>query len=190
MNKQKILILTSSPRLKGNSTALAEQLEAGAKQSGAEVKTFDLAKMDIHPCTACDACLTYDEVHCDTEDDMQQIYPELQAADTVVFASPIYWFTFNAQMKLCMDRMYAFENKRPHPMQGKKIAALFVYGDDDVIKSGVDNAIHTIRDAFRYTRSEIVDIIHASADKPGDILKNEAVMQEAFDLGVKLGKSS
>ena len=40
---------------------------------------------------------------------MQMLYPKLRSADAIVVASPIYWFTLNAQAKLCIDRWYALE---------------------------------------------------------------------------------
>jgi multimeric flavodoxin WrbA len=49
MNK-KILILKGSPREDGNSSSLANQVAAGARESGAEVESFSLHNMDIRPC--------------------------------------------------------------------------------------------------------------------------------------------
>ena len=103
-----ILILKGSPRQNGNSNTLAEQVEKGAKEAGAEVESLMLHHMDIRPCDACDFCTETDGV-CVIKDDMQTIYPKIRRADAIVFASPIYWFTVSAQIKLCMDRMYAFE---------------------------------------------------------------------------------
>ncbi len=188
MKTQNILIIKSSPRIQGNSNSLADQVEAGARKAGAFVTTLSLHGLDLHPCSACDACLTYEEVHCDTDDDMQQIYPALLKADAIVLASPIYCFTFSAQLKLMIDRLYAFEGQKPHPLKGKQIAILLTYGDDDAESSGVFNAIHTLQDEFNYTGSPIVEIIHASADKPGDIKKKPEVLEKAFQLGLKLGQ--
>ena len=190
MKTQNILIIKSSPRIQGNSNSLADQVEAGARKAGAFVTALSLHGMDLHPCSACDACLTYDEVHCDTEDDMQRIYPALLKADAIVLASPIYCFTFSAQLKLMIDRLYAFEGQKPHPLKGKQIAILLTYGDEDAESSGVFNAIHTLQDEFGYTGSPIVEIIHASADKPGDIMQNKEIMQKAFLLGEELAKTA
>ncbi len=188
MEPRKIVIIKSSPRIQGNSNVLADRVEAGAREAGAFVTTLSLHGMNLHPCNACDACLTYDEVHCDTEDDMQQIYPALLKADAIVLASPIYCFTLSAQLKLMIDRLYAFEGQKPHPLKGKQIALLFTYGDEDPESSGVLNAIHTLQDEFAYTGSPIVEIIHATADKPGDIKKKPGELEKAFQLGLKLGQ--
>ena len=61
MSKQKIVIVKSSPRKKGNSCALAEALAKGAKDNGADVEEFFLHEMNIQPCNACDVCIKQPE---------------------------------------------------------------------------------------------------------------------------------
>lgn len=38
----------------------------------------------------------------------QSVRAALSGADMVMFAAPIYWFDISAQLKLAIDRMYAF----------------------------------------------------------------------------------
>src|SRR5450759_4943503 len=49
LNEKHILILKGSPRKKGNSSILADQVAAGAKQAGADIESFTLQNMNIHP---------------------------------------------------------------------------------------------------------------------------------------------
>ncbi|HEY5159117.1 MAG TPA: flavodoxin family protein, partial [Anaerolineales bacterium] len=111
-----ILILKGSPREKGNSAILADQLAAGASEAGAQVTSVYLHGMDIRPCDACDLC--QESGTCVIEDDMQTLYPQLVAADAIVLATPVYWFTFSAQLKVCMDRWYAFQANRWREISG------------------------------------------------------------------------
>ncbi len=92
-----ILILKGSPRERGNSAVLAEKAAEGALAAGAQVESIYLHGLDIRPCDACDLCLEQGE--CVIEDDMRPLYPKLAAADAILLASPIYWFTFSAQLK-------------------------------------------------------------------------------------------
>ena len=94
---QNTIILKGSPRVDGNSASLADQVAAGAKDSGARVESFYLHSMDIQPCDACDECQETDGV-CIIKDDMQTLYPKLRQADAIVLASPVYWFTISAQL--------------------------------------------------------------------------------------------
>src|SRR5512141_1183654 len=115
---KKILILKGSPRERGNSATLAERTAAGARAAGAEVESIYLHGLDIRPCDACDLCLEPGS-GCVIEDDMQPLYPRLAEADVIVLASPVYWFTFSAQLKLCMDRWYAFQSSKWGDIKGK-----------------------------------------------------------------------
>jgi multimeric flavodoxin WrbA len=94
---RKILVLLSSPRKKGNSATLANEIIRGAESEGANVETVRLHGMDISPCQACYACQKKDSKGCAIDDEMQTIYPKLLKHDTWVIASPVYWFTMSAK---------------------------------------------------------------------------------------------
>jgi multimeric flavodoxin WrbA len=184
----KIMIVKGSPRENGNSAVLADQVAAGAQETGAEVESFYLHGMDIGPCDACEACQASADAECIVDDDMQLLYPKVREADAVVYASPIYWFTISAQVKLFMDRCYALggDEIEDHALAGKRIGIVLTYEGDDPFDSGAINAIRTFQDTFSYIPAEIVDIVYGSANDPGEIKGNEDVMQKAYDLGRKL----
>jgi multimeric flavodoxin WrbA len=187
MAAKKIIIVLGSPRKKGNSAALANQVEAGAKACGAKVRTFNLHDMKISPCTACDACQRDTARDCVIKDRMKQLYPELRQADALVIASPIYWFTMSAQTKLFMDRCYALGGPAGHALKGKKIGILLTYADADPFGSGAVNALRAFQDGFNYIGAEIAGMVYGSAWKAGEIRQNASLMKQAYDLGTKLG---
>ena len=180
-----VLIVKGSPRINGNSASLAEQVLVGAKGAGAEVEAINIAEMDIRPCDACDVCRE-NHAGCIVEDDMQALYPKLIAADVIVLAFPIYFFTINAQMKLFLDRWYALENEQGYLIRGKQLALVFVYGDTDLYTSGGINAIHTFEALSRYIGIEIAGIVHGTAEKQGEVEKQPELMAAAFNLGEKI----
>lgn len=182
-----VLVLKSSPRQNGNSNTLAEQVTAGAKEAGAEVESLMLHEMDIRPCDACDTC--QETGVCIVKDDMQKIYPLLEKADAVAIASPIYWFTINAQAKLCIDRWYALEGAGGRALHGKQIGIILTYGDSDLYTSGGINAIHTFESIFRYLGAEIAGWVYGSANDIGDVKKQPELMQSARQLGEKLASA-
>jgi multimeric flavodoxin WrbA len=186
----RILILKGSPREHGNSSILADQTALGARESGAVVECVDLFKMNIKPCDACDFCQKTGEGECSLDDDMQLLYPKLRETDAIVLASPIYWFTMSAQLKLCMDRWYALVNSDGCELKGKRFGVLLTYGDTDPYASGAINAIRTIQDACRYIKAEIAGIVYGSATDAGDIQEQPEIMKQAYQLGQKLGKSA
>ena len=182
-----VLVLKSSPRVKGNSNTLAGQLEAGAKAAGASIKSFMLHDMDIRPCDDCDEC--QDTGVCIINDEMQRIYPLLERASSIVVASPVYWFTISAQAKACIDRWYALSHT-PGKFQNKRFGFILTYADSDLYTSGGINAIHTYESMCRYLKAQIAGMVYGSADEIGDIKNQPDLMQRAYQLGHELGTSA
>lgn len=105
-NTQKhIVLLNGSARPGGNTTLLADAFLRGAEASGCRVTAFSLRRMKIKPCRACDHCVRHIG-RCVLRDDMHHIYEALETADAIVFASPVYFYTFSAQIKAAIDRLY------------------------------------------------------------------------------------
>jgi multimeric flavodoxin WrbA len=183
---KKVLVLLGSPRKKGNSATLAAQVAKGAKSAKAEVETIYLHGMNIAPCKSCYACQKKGSKGCAIKDDMQGLYPKLIEAEAWVIASPVYWFSMSAQTKIFMDRCFALPAYHRNPFKGKRIAIAMSYGDKDPFASGCINALRTFQDAFSYTQSSIVGMVYGSAMDAGQIEANEALMQEAVELGKKV----
>ena len=186
-------MLFSSPRKKGNSATLANEIIKGAKSEGADVETVRLHGMDISPCQACYACQKKDSKGCAIDDEMQTIYPKLQEHDTWVIASPVYWFTMTAQAKLFMDRCFAFPAYSKKSLEtafvDKRIGIAMSYGDTDPFNSGCVNALRTFQDAFNYVGAKIIGMVYGSAEAPGEIKSNTELMAQADNLGKKLAGS-
>ena len=102
----KILVMTGSPHKDGTSALLADKFIEGAKEAGHEIYRFDAGFKNIHPCTACYTCQNTDN-GCVFKDDEQELYPQVLAADAVVFVAPISYYGMCAQLKLARDRFFA-----------------------------------------------------------------------------------
>jgi multimeric flavodoxin WrbA len=187
MSTRHVVVLTSSPRKRGNSTILAERVADGAREVGANVECFDLHAMSIRPCDACEFCQGLGTGQCTVNDDMQELYPKLMRADSILLASPIYFFTMSAQMKLCIDRWYALQGTSGNALAGKKIGVVLTYADADPFISGAANALRTYQDIFRYVGAEIIGMVYGTASDPGDVEKQAELMERAYRLGRKLG---
>lgn len=186
MDKRYILIVNGSPRKSGNSALLADHLAAGARAAGAEVESFALHNMDIRPCDACEACHETSPGICIIRDDMQALYPRLQRADAIVIASPIYWFSVNAQTKLFIDRCYALEAPQGNALAGKQFVVILVYGDTDALASGAINAVRMFQDMCRYLKADLTAIIHGSALQAGAINEQSELLDQARRVGRQL----
>jgi multimeric flavodoxin WrbA len=183
---KKILILKGSPREKGNSATLAEHLAAGAREAGAQVESIYLHGLDIRACDACEECR--ETGVCIIEDGMQGIYPKVVAADVLVFASPIYWFTITAQLKTCIDRWYSFQATSWREFHGKQAAVILTYGDSDLYTSGGINAIHMYETMFRYLEMKLAGLVYGTTNEVGDAQKQPELMEKAYKLGQQLAQ--
>jgi multimeric flavodoxin WrbA len=101
-----IVVLSGSPRKKGNTERLAQAFMEGAQSVGKTVTHFRVADMRIGGCLGCGHCFKEQGV-CVQQDDMLPILEALRKADTLVLASPVYYFGVSAQLKLAIDRFFA-----------------------------------------------------------------------------------
>jgi multimeric flavodoxin WrbA len=186
MEAKKILVLLGSPRKKGNSATLADQIIAGVESVEATAEKIFLHGKAISPCQACYACQRPDSEGCAIDDEMQPIYGKLIEAHGWVIASPVYWFSMSAQTKLFLDRCFALPAYKKDAFTGKRIAVAMSFGDEDAFNSGCVNALRTFQDAYRYVGANLVGMVYGSAEKLGEIKSNSALMQQAEVLGKKL----
>lgn len=104
MNK-KVLVLSASPRKGGNSDLLCDQFMLGAKEAGSQVEKIFLRDKEINYCVACDSCQN-NGGSCVQDDDMAEVLDKMIAADVIVMATPVYFYSMNGQMKTLIDRTY------------------------------------------------------------------------------------
>lgn len=101
MNK-KVLVISSTPRKRGNSDLLCDEFVAGAKEAGNKVEKVRIADLKIGYCTGCYACQKTGK--CVIRDDAQKVIDKMMAADVIVLASPVYFYSVSAQLKALFDR--------------------------------------------------------------------------------------
>jgi multimeric flavodoxin WrbA len=102
MATKKILIISASGRKGGNSDLLCDQFAKGAREAGHEVEKIRLAEKKIGYCTGCYAC---QKLHkCVQQDDANEIVEKMLSADVIVLATPVYFYSMNAQLKTLIDR--------------------------------------------------------------------------------------
>ncbi len=99
----RVVIITTSLRARSNSDILAEKVAEGAKAAGHEVEVISLKDKTINFCRGCLACQK--TFQCVTKDDAVEIAERVKEADTLVFATPIYYYEMSGQMKTLLDRL-------------------------------------------------------------------------------------
>lgn len=175
-----VLILSASPRKGGNSDTLCDQFSKGAVETGNKVKKIYIQDCDIHFCTACYACKKID--HCVQDDDMTMIIEEMAKAEVIVLASPVYFYSINAQMKTVIDRTMATYYHQQ--LNNKEFYFIGTAAEGKgAIKRALD-AMHGLTDCVSGARVK-AEIYGANAWQLGDIKGNPAI-EEAYQYGRKV----
>ena len=177
--KMNIVVLSASPRTGGNTSIMVDAFREGAEAAGNTVNVIDVAKKSIAPCKACTYCFAHNGA-CSIDDDMTAIRSGISKADMLVFASPIYWFDISAQMKLAIDRMYAFAGCG---FNHTKVALLLNSGSPGVY----DAAIAAYKAMNNYLKWEDMGIYTIPGmEAKGDMAKNPK-LAEVRAFGESLG---
>ena len=104
------LLFLGSPRKKGNTETLAAVVAGVLEKNGAHVERVRLCELALAPCIACGACRQ--NGRCIIDDDMQNLYLKIDEADTIIIASPIYFYGVTAQTKAFIDRTQALWSRK------------------------------------------------------------------------------
>lgn len=177
-----ILAVLGSPRVNGNTESILDVFLNGAKESNSllQVKKINVAKMNIKPCVACEKCAPIGE-RCVIQDDMQELYDEIVKADTIIIASPVYWWHITAQMKTFIDRFYGLDY---YLFENKKMIFLSTHGGS-VEDSGVKIAEKSLKDMCEFTKMKFLYRYSVESSKlSGD--EKEKIFNEVYDLGKNL----
>jgi len=99
---KKVLIISASPRKGGNSDLLCDEFARGAAEAGHEVEKIRLAEKEVGFCNGCYACRKLRK--CVRNDDANELVEKMLAAEVIVLATPVYFYSMDAQLKALIDR--------------------------------------------------------------------------------------
>ena len=141
----KIITILGSPKKNGNTAAVLAQFERLVEPVH-QVERIDLVDHWIGGCQDCGRCQEVaDEPGCAQHDDVAQIMEQIEAADLVLYATPVFCWGFPTQMKALIERHYCLvkfrrDGKSTILMPGKRAALLATCGgpaqdDADLIQT-------------------------------------------------------
>ncbi len=175
-----VTVITGSANRHGTSSLLADKFIEGAKEAGHKVFRFDAAFKNIHGCIGCDTCNKKAD-GCVFKDDMEELNPHLLESDVIVFASPIYYFNINAQLKSVIDRFYA-NNSALH---GNKRTALLLTMADVSTESAEGSELF-FKHFANYMGWENLGVISSTSSWTRADIENTDFPQKAYELGKSL----
>lgn len=173
---KKVLILSGSPRKGGNSDILCDEFMRGAVESGNDVEKIRVASKKIAPCSACYFCK--DTGKCVHNDDMPEILQKMIDADVIVLASPVYFYSMNAQLKAVIDRTVA----RWLEVKNKEFYYIVTMADE--YTSSANTTIDCMRGYADCVEGAVEKgIIIGSGVYESGIVKDTKAMEEAYTMG-------
>lgn len=176
---KKVLIISASPRKGGNSDLLCDQFLAGAKEAGHSVEKIRLQERKINYCLGCGVCNNTHQ--CVQKDDMKILVEKMLEADVIVLATPVYFYTMDAQLKTFIDRCVP----RYTDISNKEF--YFILSAADTVKKNLTPAVEALRgftrDCLEGTKEKGI-LYGTGAWQKGEIKKLPAY-QKAYEMGQK-----
>ena len=102
-----IITINASPRVNWNTSALAQEAAKGAQKQGAEVKIFDLYKLEkFTGCISCFGCKLPDNLgKCICKDGLAPVLEAIRNADGLIIGSPNYLGDVTAGFRALFERL-------------------------------------------------------------------------------------
>ena len=176
-----VLIISSSLRAGSNSDILARECEKGAKAAGHSVEFVSLKGKEIKFCIGCMACQKTGS--CVLKDDAAAIMDKVKNAETIVFATPIYYYEMSGQLKTLLDRL--------NPLYSTDYAFRDIY----MIATAADDAETTFDKAYNglqgwvdcFEKATLKGMVAGGGiDSANDASNHAGVMKKAYRLGLEL----
>lgn len=176
---KKVLILSGSPRKNGNSDILCDEFMKGALESGNDVEKIRVAEKKIGYCLACYGCR--DTGVCVIKDDMADVMQKIIDTDVLVLASPVYFYSIDAQLKALIDRTVA----RWTEVKNKEFYYIMTAADEEL------ESMNTTLACFR-GYAECVDgakemgVIYGTGVYEKGEINDTPAMRKAYEMGLKV----
>ena len=177
---KKVLILSGSPRKGGNSDLLCDEFMRGAAEKGNQVEKILIRDKKISYCKACYYCRDTGK-GCAIRDDMAEILDKMLAADVIVLASPVYFYSIDAQMKTVIDRTVA----KWRDIKNKEFYYIMTAAEND--KAAMDCTLECFRGfAVCLEGSEERGAIFGTGVYEAGEIRNTPAFAKAYQMGLQV----
>ena len=124
LSSRKTIAILGSSRSDGHTKKFLDFIIGDKK-----IKIINLNDLNISP---------FDYKHKNQDDDFIPLIKELLAHDIFILATPVYWYTFSAQMKIFIDRLsdlITIEKELGRKLRGKKSLLVSTGSDLEIAPS-------------------------------------------------------
>lgn len=188
------MFVHGSPRKNGNTKVVTMAAMEAAKEVNAKVSEINAISLDHKKpgCTGCEGCDRADQYKCVVKDDVTKAVASLADYDVICFAAPVYIWSFPAQLKIFIDRMYSLlkfteSGDVESNLAGKTIGLLTTAG------GSYSSNIQLVEQQLKQF-SDVLGCIFMTTSfpevrvAPGAIADNEEAMNQAREFGRSLAQ--
>lgn len=183
-----ILGINGSPRIGGNTDILLDRVLEGAMISGANTEKIVINSLTFSPCQECKN--TRDDGVCIIDDDMQIVYKKVKKADVIILASPIFFGSLTAQMKMMVDRfqcVWKAKHIYKRDIYKRNRIGGFISVQASKKRDFFNNAKAIVKNFFSVINVNYKEELFCpGVDEKGEILKHPEFLKKAFELGKRI----
>lgn len=175
---KKVLVISTSLRHNSNSDLLAQQFARGAREAGHQVEFVSLRGKVLRFCNGCMACMKGPQ--CVIQDDANPIVAQMEEAEVICFATPVYYYEMSGQMKTLLDRA--------NPLYNADYAFRDIYlltASAEAEDSASEGPIHGLQGWIAcFEKARLAGVVRGGGvDAPGQMAQNTKKLTEAYELG-------
>ncbi|MGD9212913.1 MAG: flavodoxin family protein [Desulfobacteraceae bacterium] len=189
---KKIVFIQGSPRKNGNTRAMTNIAMAAAKRHGAEVTEIDATTLEfkVPGCMGCRKCQETEEFKCVVDDGVARAVATLGMYDAVILATPLFWWSYSAQLKIFIDRMFS-TSKVNDPQNYRSLLAGKTFGLLATAGGPVEENLEVLELQWKNPALMMGSpftscLFPNTSPEPGVLSKDPAAVQKAEDFGRSL----
>ena len=178
----KVVAFNGSPRRKGNTAILIEEMFKILHKEGFETEMVQLGNKLVHGCTACGKCREIQNGKCHIKNDhLNYCIEKMVEADGIIIGSPVYFADVTPEVKALIDVAGYVTRSNNHLLKRKVGAGVIA-----VRRGGALHAFETINNFFLINQMIVPGSSYwnfAFGRNPGEVLNDEEGMQTIKTLG-------
>lgn len=187
----RVLGVSSSPRLDGNSRLLVQAALEGAGEAGHDVELIDLATTMTGMLRDCRECRGPDG-RCTIDDDYDSALEQVLAADALVLGTPLYWYGVSGALKTFIDRFFCFiagsypGSQRVRDRLVEKRLGVVISAEESY-RGATLGPTASLQELARYLHWDLVGIVTGIGNRRGEVRSDPAEpVVAARELGRRL----
>ena len=178
----KVIAFNGSPRRKGNTSILINEIFQILQSEGIETEQIQLGNKLVHGCTACGKCKEIQNGRCHIKNDhLNFCIEKMIEADGIIIGSPVYFADVTTEVKALIDVAGYVTRANGHLLKRKVGAGVIA-----VRRGGALHTFETLNNFFLINQMIIPGSTYwnfAFGKDPGDVLNDDEGMQTIKTLG-------